>query len=92
MRKAIINENGEVENVIEADDDFVLSGKRIVDAGEAGPGWLEDESGNLVSPPVPEFVPKDPTELEIRLAALETKAGITKADKEAAKAVLKNKS
>ena len=90
MRRAVINESGEVENVIEADDSFVLPGKRIVDAGDAGPGWLEDENGVLVPPPDLEPVIKEPSELEVRLAALEKKAGITEADKEAARTALKN--
>ena len=86
-RKAVINESGEVENVILADDDFKIPGKKLVDAGDAGPGWLEDETGKLVPPP--EIV-KEPSELEVRLVALEKKSGITEADKEAARTALKN--
>ena len=90
MRRAVINEFGEVENVIEADDSFVLPGKRIVDAGDAGTGWLEDENGVLVPPPDPEPIIKEPSELQVRLAALETKAGITQEDKDIARTALKN--
>ena len=36
--------------------------------------------------------PFEPSELEVRLAALETKAGITQADKDAARTALKSSS
>ncbi len=86
-RKAVINESGEVENVIEADDDFKIPGKRIIDAGNAGPGWLEDENGALIPPP---DVIKEPSDLEIRLNALEKKAGITQTDKDTSRQDLIN--
>lgn len=42
-RRAII-ENGIVTNIIEADPDFELPGKTLVEAGDAGIGWTWDGS------------------------------------------------
>lgn len=91
MRKAVINSEGIVENVIVADYGFVLPGKRLVDAGDAGPGWIEQADGTLIAPEPPEEVIPEPSRLEIRLKALEDAAGITDADREAARTALKNR-
>lgn len=67
MRKAIINENGIVENIIEADESFVLVGKTLVDGKDADIGM----SYNGIS-----FVKPGPTPREIlqkRKAALAAK-------------------
>lgn len=93
MRKAVINELDIVENVIEADDSFSLPGKRIIDAGSAGPGWFY-KNGKLIPPVLSDPAPEEfePSDLEVRLAALEEKAGITQADKDAARISLKDNS
>lgn len=51
MTKFAVIENGIVENVIAADDDFSIPGKILVPAGGAGVGWLWD--GAVFSPPAP---------------------------------------
>lgn len=53
MRYAVIN-NGDVVNVIEADDGFVLDGYTLVPSDIAGPGWTYDGEFH---PPAPEPVP-----------------------------------
>lgn len=56
-RRAII-ENGIVTNVIEADPDFELPGKTLVDAGDAGIGWTWD--GSTFTSPAPAAPPAPP--------------------------------
>ncbi|SFJ66676.1 DUF4376 domain-containing protein [Aerobium aerolatum] len=50
MRKAVID-GSTVTNIIDAESDFTLSGKTLVEAGNAGIGWTWD--GTTFSPPPP---------------------------------------
>lgn len=89
MRKAVIK-NGIVENVIIAADDFAPpDGCVLVESNEAGPGWTYSD-GKFTEPEREEPPAPPPSDIEIRLAALESKAGITDADVEAAKIALTN--
>lgn len=92
MRKLVIDEaTGAVENIIECDDSFFMPDKILIEHDEADITWSYDGS-DLVPPVIPEPAPEvyEPSELQVRLAALETKAGITQADKDAARTALKN--
>ena len=91
-RTVVINQDtGVIENIIVTDDSFELPGKILIDHDEADFSWLY-EGGELVPPVIPETEPKpfEPSETEVRLAALEEKAGITQADKDAARTALKD--
>jgi len=94
MRKIVIDKaTGTIENIIMADDSFSLDDKILIEHDEAGFDWSYD-GRELVPPVIPDPVPEifEPSELEIRLAALEAKAGITQADKDTARTALKNSS
>lgn len=91
-RKVVIDEDtGEIENIIMADDTFFMADKILIEHDEADFSWSYDK-GELVPPPESEPKAFEPSETQVRLAALEEKAGITDADKEAARTALKNKS
>jgi len=89
-RKVVIDEaTGKIENIIHADDGFFLAGKILIESDAADLSWTY-ENGELVEPVI---VPKEkppyvPTDLEIRLDALEKKAGVTQADKDASRQAL----
>lgn len=92
-RKVVINEDtDEIENIIMADDSFFIPDKILIDHDEADFTWSY-KGGELIPPVIPDPVPQpfEPSELQVRLAALEEKAGITQADKDAARTALKNK-
>ena len=93
-RKIVINaDTGAIENIINADDSFFIPDKILIEHDEADFTWSY-EDGELISPAIPDPEPQvfEPSELEVRLAALEEKAGITQADKDAARAALKSSS
>ena len=94
MEKRIIvinQDTGVIENIINADDSFELPDKILIEHDEAGFDWSY-EGGELIPPVIPDPVPQpfEPSELQVRLAALEEKAGITQADKDAARTALKD--
>lgn len=81
-RRAVI-ENGTVTNIIEADPDFELPGKTLVDAGNAGIGWSWDGSTFTPPPPLPPTIPDFVDRRQI-LTGLALVGWITEAEAEAA--------
>lgn len=80
MRMAVVD-GTTVVNIIEAEPDFTLPGKTLVDAGDAGIGWTWD--GSTFSPPEPPtlaFPPLTARQLRLGLVA----SGISLAAVEAA--------
>jgi len=91
-RKVVIDEDtGKIENIIIADDTFFMDDKILIEHDEADFSWSY-EAGELVPPALPEPDQQEfePSDLQVRLAALEEKAGITQDDKDAARTALKN--
>jgi hypothetical protein len=84
VRYAVIDGNT-VENTIDAPSGFEIEGKTLVHSETAERGDLYQD-GNFAKPEPQE---KEPSELEVRLVALEAKAGITEEDKENARQSLK---
>ena len=93
MKRTIVIDKDahEIENVIMADDTFSMDGKILIQHDEADFSWLY-QAVELNTPVIPEPVPQEfePSDLQVRLAALEEKAGITQADKDAARTALKD--
>ena len=87
-------ENGEVKEILEVDDlpPFHKSLKWIECDKNTRQGFIDNEDGTFTEPDAIPDPPYEPSELEVRLAALEEKAGITQADKDAARAALKSSS
>lgn len=89
-RKIVIDqETGIIENIIIADDNYSVEGKLLIEHDRADFSWSY-ENGELIEP-VPEekpIQPYEPSSLEIRLDALEKKAGITQADKDSSRQAL----
>ena len=91
-RKIVIDaDTGEIENIIMADDSFFMPDKILIEHDEADFSWSYEE-GDLIPPVMPDPAPQvfEPSDLEVRLAALEEKTGITQADKDAARTALKS--
>lgn len=89
-RKIVIDEEtGKIENIINADDGFSIEGKILIGHDRADFSWSY-EGGELVEPvePVRVIAPYAPSDTEIRLKALEDKAGVTQADRDTAKQAL----
>ena len=82
MRHAVIK-NNKVVNVIEADEGYVEKGFVVVSSDSADIGDTY-ESGEFIKP-VREPSLYTPSDLEIRIAALEDKTGVTETDREAAR-------
>lgn len=69
MRRAIV-ENGIIQNIIEAEEDFELPGKTLVTAGSAGIGWLWDGEAFSPPPPAPLVIPDRVTSRQFKLQLL----------------------
>lgn len=85
-------ENKIVKEILEIDNlpPFHKSLKWIKCDGNTGEGFIDNEDGTFTEPDAIPDPPYEPSELYVRLAALEKKAGITQADKDAARTALKN--
>lgn len=90
-RFAVVNpETGLVENIIRAGAGFVIPGRALIETADAAPGWTYDGASFVAPEPEPESE-HEPSETDVRLAAIEEKLGITRADIDSAKIALKEK-